>query len=245
MVKTLEIEHYQIAGETIRLQMHEHVWAPTDFAHLFAEHLTSIIDPGHHALEIGVGSGILSVFAGLKGASLVGTDINPHTPDLCERNWALNGLDRERSRFLQSDLFTALTAEDVGAFDVVWCNAPTFPGHVEDRVNRRTRVEYEQAGDDGREIVDSIIKNSKRFLKPGGTMLTVVTSKQGWRATEALLEACWNEWTVAHEKELVLADHYFPFIEYWLDRERQDGEQRIYQKNGQWYQRLLLLKAHA
>ena len=236
-------ESYTIEQETIRLHMHEQVWAPTDFAHLFAQLLTDAVEPDHNVLEIGVGSGVLAVYAGLKGATVVGTDINPHAPDLCSRNWNLNGLDPAKGRFLQSDLFDALTEEDERAFDVLWCNAPTFPGQVSDRVNRQTRVEYEQAGDDGREIVDSVIRSSSPFLKPGGTMITVVTSKQGWQATETLMNRHWSDWEVAMENELLLAAHYFPFIDYWLEREREDGEQRIYKKGGNWYQRLLLLKA--
>lgn len=240
MVDSPVIEEFQIQTERIKLLLHEDVWAPTAFARLFAHLLDSAIRPGQHVLEIGVGSGVLAIFAGLKGATVVGTDINPAALDLCAQNWELNRLCQSGQRLLESNLFDALESEDTGSFDVLWCNAPTFPGQV---ARPENRIHYEQAGDDGRHVVDSIISGGGQYLKPGGTMFTVVTSKQGWNKTEELMNRFWSHWEVAIDEDLVLADHYFPFIDYWLKREQADGEQRIYKKDGRWHQRLRLLAA--
>ena len=226
-----------LAGKSIMLEEHEMVWMPTEFALIFGSILDESIQSGMQVLEIGVGSGVLAILAGLKGAHATGLDIQPDAPALSYRNWALNNLDPSQCHFEHSDIFSVLT-ETSGPFDFIWSNAPTFPNEPPDRFLRESRNAYEWAGKDGREVLDAMILKSQQWLKPGGKMLTVSTSKQSQRKTAQLMDDHWGEWRVALSKDIPLAEHYAPYIDYWLEREKADGEARIFKKNGEWHQTL-------
>jgi len=52
----------------IAIGLHPLVWAPTSFARSFAPHLAQLIEPGDRVLELGIGSGVLSILAAKLGA---------------------------------------------------------------------------------------------------------------------------------------------------------------------------------
>ena len=230
-----------LAGKSILLEEHEMVWMPTEFALIFGSILDESIQSGMQVLEIGVGSGVLAILAGLKGAHATGLDIQPDAPALSNRNWVLNKLHPSQCHFEHSDIFSALT-ESSGPFDFIWSNAPTFPNVPPNRVRRESRNAYEWAGQDGREVLDAMILNSQSWLKPGGKMLTVSTSKQSQRTTAKLMDDNWGEWRLVVSKDIPLAEHYAPYIDYWLEREKADGEARIFKKNGEWHQTLYFIE---
>ena len=87
------------------------------------------------------------------------------------------------------------------------------------------------------------IKPFKRWLKPGGKMITVATSKQGWKKTAALMNQHWSKWRILKTEDLLLADYYQPFIVHWLEQEKRDYQNRIFKDNNSWYQRLYFLEA--
>lgn len=77
--------------------------------------------PGCRVLDIGTGSGVLSIVAALSGArGAVGTDIDPEALRAAKENAALNGVGRA-TRFQLSD------ARLVGPFEVVVVNIELRP----------------------------------------------------------------------------------------------------------------------
>lgn len=80
---------------------------------------------GRPLLEIGCGSGLLSLIAAGKGAEVTALDINPAAVTCCRDNAARNGLPLQS---LQSDLFDELPAR---RFDVILSNPPYFDGEPE------------------------------------------------------------------------------------------------------------------
>ena len=74
---------------------------------LCLEWLEEFVRPGGRVLDLGCGSGILSVAALLLGAeTALGVDIDPKAVDVAYENAALNGLDRDRCTFLAGDILT-------------------------------------------------------------------------------------------------------------------------------------------
>ncbi len=61
--------------------------------------------PGRQVLDLGCGSGILSIAALLLGAEgALGVDIDPKAPDVAYENAAMNGIGRERYQVLAGDV---------------------------------------------------------------------------------------------------------------------------------------------
>ena len=112
--------------------------------------LEEAIDGGETVIDLGSGSGILSITALLLGASTaIGVDIDPKAEDIARENAAINGL--------MADRFTAVTGDVIG-----------------------DRAKMEQLSAPGYDIVlanivaDVIIPLSPlipHFLKPGGLFI--------------------------------------------------------------------------
>ena len=76
------------------------------------------VKAGGSVLDLGCGSGILSIAALLLGAATaVGVDIDPKAVDVAYENAALNGLGRDRCTFLAGDILTDRSLKETLARD--------------------------------------------------------------------------------------------------------------------------------
>ena len=67
--------------------------------------MEGLVKPGQRVLDLGSGSGILSIAALLLGAELaIACDIDPKAPDVVRANAALNGVDEETLTALHGDV---------------------------------------------------------------------------------------------------------------------------------------------
>ena len=219
-----------LCGMSVALSSHPMVWAPTRFAQELARHLAARVNAGMRVMELGTGSGVLSIVAGLRGAEVVGLDVNEHAVRLSARNWAANGLPTDGRRFRQSDLLSAITAEELGSFDLAWSNPPVLPA-IEGVKKPPTRDRFEIAGRDGRRVLDAMLTQAGPLLRAAGSMLTIATSLQGWARTERLLQAYWGEWSVVETLQLELtAECNATYVDWWRARQQADGQRRVYRK---------------
>jgi release factor glutamine methyltransferase len=76
---------------------------------------------GKKVLELGAGSGLISVVAGKKGARVTATDINEAAVENVRRN---AGLNRVYLNTVRSDLFDAIDGID---YDIILINPPFYP----------------------------------------------------------------------------------------------------------------------
>ncbi len=222
----------------ITLDLPPLVWAPTGFARTMAQHLAAVIEPGDRVLELGLGSGVLAILAAKLGAAAVtGLDINDQAIATATRNWAANGLEPAAADFRHADLFGGLSAADHGRFDLIVSNPPVLPMLDAAPAPRApaSRDDFEIAGRDGRRVLDAVIGSGGRFVKPGGRLLTIATSLQGWPETEALLAAHWQRWEIRQTLAMELTEECTPpFLAYWQDRTRADGRRRVYRDGDRW-----------
>lgn len=81
---------------------------------LCLEGIEDYVVPGHPVLDLGCGSGILAIAALRLGAShATGVDIDPKAVDVAYENAALNGIGKDRCRFLAGNVIAdqSLVAE--------------------------------------------------------------------------------------------------------------------------------------
>ena len=143
--------------------------------------------PGRDVLDLGCGSGILSIAALCLGASsAVAVDIDPKAVDVAYENAALNGIGRDRytvragnvlsDRSLAAELARKryhLVLANIVA-DVIIPLAPQVPGLLEE---------------DGvflcSGIIDTRAREVEEALKRAGLTVTRKREKNGWAALEA------------------------------------------------------------
>ena len=84
----------------IDIRERDDVYPPSDDSILLIESLQ--IRPGERILEIGCGSGVVSIHCASNGCSVTAVDINPSAVECTRENAELNGVPMD---VRQSDLF--------------------------------------------------------------------------------------------------------------------------------------------
>lgn len=113
--------------ENLRLEIPAGVFHPALFfsTRAFAAYLKQRDLRNKRMLEIGAGSGLLSLLCAAKGAEVTAVDIAPKAINAIKKNGQLNGLEL---RVIQSDLFKNVPLTD---FDLLIINPPWFPNSID------------------------------------------------------------------------------------------------------------------
>lgn len=145
----------------------DEVYPPAEDTFLLIDNLK--IEEDYEVLEIGTGTGLVSIFASLNCKNVISTDINPHAVKCATNNIKLN--NRENVRVIKSDLFENI--ED--KYDLILFNTPYLPVIEEEHVDD----DYSKAwdgGESGREVIDEFIKQAPSYLKENGIIQLVQSS---------------------------------------------------------------------
>ncbi len=233
----IDLQSITIADRTIQLRSDPSVWAPySAFDMLRTLHQQGKFEglENAHVLDFGTGSGIVGIFCGLMGAaSITLLDYCEKAVMIAAENAKLNGL--KDVTVIQSDRFSQLDRQD---YDLIISNPPVQPWLYTDLSDQehRPRVEaWNEAGADGRLVLDSLLKEGRQYLKPGGRLITSSSSRHGHRQTQALLNTYWPEqWQEIYAMEYPLLPSYHgPYLPSWQTMQVQDLDLRMYQKTPQ------------
>ena len=149
--------------------------------------MEELIKPGFHCLELGSGSGILSLTAlRLGAATAVGIDIDPKAEDIARENAAYNGFSAPEFTAItgnvteDKDVMEALAAKE---YDIVLVNivadviiglAPVLPNFL---TEKSTLI---CSG-----ILDTRLEDVLEALKKAGLTVTKVMEQEDWRCVTA------------------------------------------------------------
>ena len=139
---------------------------------------TMILKENFEVLDVGCGTGFLSLVAARKAKRVVAVDVNPEALKCTLRNVKANGLEG-KVEVRRGSLFEALKPEE--KFDLIVANLPYLPGQP------RSLLE---AGwlDDGSLMV-KLLREAGGRLKPGGFLQTVYSSLGSLTRQEIVGEA--------------------------------------------------------
>lgn len=165
---------------------------------------------GKEVLEIGSGSGILSLIAADRGARVTAVDINPSAVECTARNARTNSLEKRVCTF-QSDLFDAIAPGIT--FDYVVWNPPFFPKEPEDAAG------YAWHAGRGYSAIRRFAEEARSRLREDGRILILLSSDTETDAIISLFESCgFRAVTVRKARRLfeVLSIHEL-FLQPWPD----------------------------
>jgi len=134
----------------------------------FAEHIRTMELAGKEVLEMGCGSGILSLVAARRGADVTALDINPLAVECTAFNAMANHV-QDRIRALQSDLFENLAAGT--AFDYIVWSPPFYPKETTDNAS------YAWNAGIGFEVISRFARAAGEYLRAGGTIVLLLSSE--------------------------------------------------------------------
>ena len=136
------------------------VYRPAEDTFLLMDYLI----PGNRVLEVGCGTGIISVYCAKLGRNVTCCDISDAALDCTEKNVIRNKVTVE---VINSSLFDNIE----GKFDTIIFNPPYLP--VEDRIED---AEQWNGGKEGFDVIRPFLKRAKSFLEVSGSIYLILSS---------------------------------------------------------------------
>ena len=150
-------------NKTIRLI--DHVYEPKEDSFLLVDALQAHMSKGDRILEVGCGSGIVSMFAVDNASLVIATDLNPYAVRCAK----LNGITA-----IVGDLFAGIR----GSFDLIVFNPPYLPTSEGDYLGGWDDLMLD-GGPDGRRTIKRFLDGIGEHLAPGGCILLLISSLTG------------------------------------------------------------------
>ena len=153
---------------SIEIDVLPEVYNPSDDSFLLLKVVDGVTS-GKSLIEMGPGTGLLSIHAAKLGARVTAADINPHAVECTIRNADRNGV---RIDVIGSDLFEKVQ----GNYDVIVFNPPYLPGSA----SSTSWIERAwSGGDEGSEVAIRFLSEAWKHLSPGGSIFMILSSVGG------------------------------------------------------------------
>lgn len=138
---------------------------------IFAKFISGLELEGKNILDMGSGSGIVSIFAASKGAVCTAVDINPMAVKSIIENAEFNGF-KEKISVFESDLYESVLPASgrEGFFDIIFFNPPYYKGEPRNNFERAFK------GGENLEVVRRFAEQTFAYLKPGGIVYMILSS---------------------------------------------------------------------
>lgn len=158
----------------IRILSDPDVYPPSDDSILFIQSLN--VRKGEKVLEIGCGSGVVSIHCAKNGCIVTSGDINPKAVELTKRNAGDNGV---HITVAETDVYSNIE----GRFDTILFNLPYLPVDEDGLLARSW-----SGGPDGLGPLPDLLDGSSDHLNPEGRIVVVISSLMDTQALWDLLD---------------------------------------------------------
>lgn len=173
-----KIVRQKLAGFTLTVR--PTVLNPADFSssRIFISYIKTLDLNGKYILDMGSGSGVVSIVAASGGAECIAADINPVAVRCITEN-ALQNNFAQQVTAVESDLFESLlnipslsgkARRDSQKFDIIFFNPPYYRGNPNNNFERAFK------GGPNLEVIDRFLTDAKNFLAPCGRLCLLVSS---------------------------------------------------------------------
>ena len=162
----------------------EGVYEPAEDSWLMANHLPDLKGP---VLEIGCGTGIVSISLAKRGLKVTAVDKNPKAVEATRFNSINNNVEIE---VLEGDMFTPVSGRKFGT---IVCNPPYLPPPDKEYQDPELDLAVE-GGIGGTEFTEKLLSESVDYLEKDGSMYLIMSSRM------KSLGGKWKRTTIHQEK---------------------------------------------
>ncbi|NLX47536.1 MAG: methyltransferase [Euryarchaeota archaeon] len=166
---------------SVQLDVHPDVYAPSEDTYLLLSAIE--VEKGERALEMGCGSGTISLHMARAGAIVTAADLDERAVRATRNGASMNGL---KVRVFKSDLF----ADVPGRFDLIVFNPPYLRGEVQGPEDLCWA-----GGEDGTRLTARFLREARDRLEPRGRVLLLVSDDMDRSALNEALSG-WQAKTV-------------------------------------------------
>ncbi len=170
------------------------VYVPREDTFLLVKVLGDELRKEDRVLDMGTGTGILSMVAAKRCKEVVGVDINKEAINLAAENASKNGL--RNVEFVCSDLFENVDGE----FDLVVFNPPYLPGNEDEEQIEGSEQWF--GGEDGLDVIRRFSEDVGNYLSKDGRILLLVSSLTDIEKTRSLFSDRGFQVEVKAEKKI-------------------------------------------
>lgn len=179
------------------------VFNPLDFysSHVFASYIKTLDLKGKQILDMGSGSGIVSIFAASRGADCVACDINPVAVRCITENALQNDMSSQ-IKVYESDLFESINGVQPSGFDIIFFNPPYYKG------NPRNNFERAFKGGPNLEVIDRFLLEAKNHLSTQGRLCLLVSSDMDMDDFYSRLSSCGYDHKILQTNKMFFETFY-------------------------------------
>jgi len=176
-------------GHTVKLHHEPDVFRPTLTTGFLTDHVDRSRLRGSTVLDLGCGTGPIAIGLAMSGATKVyAVDLMARACELANRNAALNGVAHTVT-VLRGDLFDAVAGLQ---FDVIVDDVSGVAEEVA-RFSSWFPRTVPSGGPDGTSHTVRMLRDSPRFLRPGGYLLFPVLSLSRFRQVVSTASSVYGE----------------------------------------------------
>ena len=158
----------------LEFEVPEGVYYPREDSLLLAKTLEKENLANKRILEIGCGSGFLSIVMARMGAEVIACDVADEAVKTTKENALANGI---KIACTKSDIFSEIN----GIFDLIVFNPPYLPDESNDKTY--------SGGKTGREVIEKFVKQAKKHLEKDGKILLLISSLTGEKDVLSIFHA--------------------------------------------------------
>jgi len=166
--------HHSFTYQNMNISLHPEVYEPAEDTFFMIENIG--IRAHQDVLEIGAGTGIISLYCAQKGANVICTDINPFAISIIKKNID-NNFEKIKGTIeaRQGDLFDIINDREF--FDLIIFNPPYLPTSAEEKKGISSWYTRSfDGGPSGLMVTKRFILKVKSYLKNEGYAMFITSS---------------------------------------------------------------------
>lgn len=227
----MSVSSYQVQQTKFQLEHRSGVFAPSAHGRFYAEHIA--ISAADSVIDIGCGSGILSVYAALQGAQVVATDISAEAVALTQHNGGLNNVAIEGR-------VGGFFGDYQQQFDVILANLPQEIVPSEHALELGAGAAEIDGGQRGNDLLVELLQLAPQYMHSNSRLILPLHTLSDYQHSLKVAMQSFDVRLIAIG-DLVAKDFVKQHLDFYLSFARQ-GTIRLFEQHGNWFTNVYVIE---